>query len=124
MDLSQSVTCRAFRVPCAWERDGGPRDHDNERRRRALTGTPSFVVTLADFTGPQLGVRLSLSDFGGEPNGRHGLAVATAFSEEGRFRLPVQEVFPLAQAARAHAFAERGSRRGKLVLTVPPAERS
>jgi NADPH:quinone reductase-like Zn-dependent oxidoreductase len=86
----------------------------------AITGTAASVVTIADFAGPQLGVRVSLGDLGGEPHGRHGLAVAAALFEEGRFRLPLQEVFPMAQAARAHAFAERGPRQGKIVLTVPP----
>ncbi|WP_424537207.1 zinc-binding dehydrogenase [Sphaerisporangium viridialbum] len=51
--------------------------------------------------------------------GRRGLAVAAALFEEGRFRIPLQEVFPMAQAARAHAFAARGPRQGKIVLTVP-----
>ncbi|GAA0356253.1 NADP-dependent oxidoreductase [Microbispora corallina] len=85
----------------------------------ALTGTAASVVTLADFSGPRLGVRLSTGEFGGEPGGRHGLAAAAALFAEGRFRLPVQEAFPLAQAARAHAFAAEGPRRGKIVLTVP-----
>ncbi|ETK35964.1 NADP-dependent oxidoreductase [Microbispora sp. ATCC PTA-5024] len=87
----------------------------------ALTGTAASVVTLADFSGPRLGVRLSMGELGGEPGGRHGLAAAAALFEEGRFRLPVQEAFPLAQAARAHAFAAEGPRRGKVVLTVPGA---
>jgi NADPH:quinone reductase-like Zn-dependent oxidoreductase len=85
----------------------------------AITGTAASVVTIADFAGPQLGVRLSLGDLGGEPNGRHGLAIAAALFEEGRFRLPLQEVFPMARAARAHAFAARGPRQGKIVLTIP-----
>ncbi|MFC4532847.1 NADP-dependent oxidoreductase [Sphaerisporangium dianthi] len=85
----------------------------------AITGSAASVVTIADFTGPGLGVRLSLGDFGGEPNGRHGLAVAAALSEEGRFRLPLREVFPMAEAARAHALAARGPRQGKIALTAP-----
>jgi NADPH:quinone reductase-like Zn-dependent oxidoreductase len=59
----------------------------------ALTGDADAVITLADFTGPAHGVRLSLGQFGGEPDGRHGLAVATELSRQGRFRVPVQEVF-------------------------------
>ncbi|MET8146093.1 NADP-dependent oxidoreductase [Sphaerisporangium sp. NPDC005288] len=86
----------------------------------AITGSAASVVTIADFTGPRLGVRLSVGDLGGEPDGRHGLAVAAAIFEQGRFRLPLREVFPLAQAARAHALAARGPRRGKIVLAVPP----
>jgi NADPH:quinone reductase-like Zn-dependent oxidoreductase len=85
----------------------------------AITGTAASVITIADFTGPRLGVRLSLGDLGGEPNGRHGLAAAAALFEEGRFRLPLQEVFPMAEAPRAHALAARGPRQGKIVLTVP-----
>jgi len=85
----------------------------------AITGSAASVVTIADFTGPRLGVRLSTGDLGGEPNGRHGLAAAAALFEEGRFRVPVQEVFPLEEANTAHASAARGPRQGKIVLTVP-----
>lgn len=82
----------------------------------ALTGTPSSVVTLADFSGPSHGVRVSVGALGGEPHGRHGLAEAAKLFEEGRFRVPVEEVFT--DAAAAHAAAERGPRRGKLVVAV------
>jgi NADPH:quinone reductase-like Zn-dependent oxidoreductase len=85
----------------------------------AITGTAASVVTIADFTGPRLGVRLSTGDLGGEPNGRHGLAVAAALFEEGRFRVPLRKVFPLAEAAQAHALAVRGPRRGKIALSMP-----
>jgi NADPH:quinone reductase-like Zn-dependent oxidoreductase len=81
-----------------------------------LTGTPSTVVTLADFSGPEHGVRVSVGALGGQPDGRHGLAHAAALFEEGRFRVPVQAVFPLAEAATAHAVT--GPRRGKIVLRV------
>lgn len=81
-----------------------------------LTGTPSSVVTLADFSGPSHGVRVSTGALGGEPDGRHGLAVAAGLFEKGRFRVPVEEVFT--DAAAAHAAAERGPRRGKLVVRV------
>ncbi|HEY1570576.1 MAG TPA: NADP-dependent oxidoreductase [Pseudonocardiaceae bacterium] len=43
-----------------------------------LTGSAESVITLADFTGPRPGVRLSRGQFGGEPDGRHGLALAAA----------------------------------------------
>lgn len=84
-----------------------------------ITGTPESVLTIADFTGPKLGVRLSLGEFGGEPDGRHGLALAAVLSEEGRFRVPVRKVFPMAQGADAHAAAARGPRQGKIALTAP-----
>jgi NADPH:quinone reductase-like Zn-dependent oxidoreductase len=82
----------------------------------ALTGTPSSVVTLADFSGPEHGVRVSVGALGGQPDGRHGLAAAAALFEAGRFRVPVEEVFE--DAAAAHAAAERGPRRGKVVVSL------
>jgi NADPH:quinone reductase-like Zn-dependent oxidoreductase len=84
----------------------------------AITGTAAAVLTIADFTGPKLAVRLSLGEFGGEPDGRHGLPLAAALSEEGRFRVPIQEVFSMAQAAKAHEAAARGPRQGKIALTI------
>ncbi|MGW4527115.1 NADP-dependent oxidoreductase [Amycolatopsis sp. NPDC004378] len=81
-----------------------------------LTGTPSKVVTLADFGGPSHGVRVSTGALGGEPDGRHGLAAAAALFEAGRFRVPVEAVFT--DAAAAHAAAGRGPRRGKVVVRV------
>ncbi len=85
----------------------------------SLTGSATSVVTLSDFTGPKIGVRLSTGTLGGEPHGRHGLAVAAALAEEGRFRVPLREVFPFARADRAHALVADGPRRGKVVLTAP-----
>lgn len=82
----------------------------------ALAGGPDSVVTLADFAGPRSGVRLSVGELGGQPDGRHGLAVAAALAEQGLFRVPVQAVFPMRRAADAHAAAERGPRRGKIAL--------
>jgi len=84
----------------------------------AITGNPAAVLTLADFTGPARGVRLSLGQYGGEPDGRHGLALAAALSAQGRFRVPVRDVFPAARAAAAHAAAARGPRQGKVVLDL------
>jgi hypothetical protein len=80
------------------------------------TGTTAAVLTIADSTGPQLGVRISLGAFGGEPNGWHGLAIAAALHGEGRFHVPLQKVFRMARAAEAHALAAHGPRRGKIAL--------
>jgi NADPH:quinone reductase-like Zn-dependent oxidoreductase len=84
----------------------------------AITGDTAQVVTLADFTGPARGVRLSLGQYGGQPDGRHGLALAAELSRQGRFRVPVQEVFPAARAAEAHAAAATGARQGKIALDL------
>ncbi|MGC4768381.1 NADP-dependent oxidoreductase [Micromonospora sp. DT44] len=83
-----------------------------------LTGDPTAVVTLADFTAPTHGVRLSMGQLAGEPDGRHGLPAAAELFTEGRFRVPIEAAFPLPKVADAHRTAERGSRRGKIVLTV------
>lgn len=84
----------------------------------AITGSAASVVTLADFTAPRLGVRLSRGALAGEPDGRRGLAEAGALAGQGRFRVPVQAVFPLEDAAAAHALAAHGPRQGKIALTV------
>jgi NADPH:quinone reductase-like Zn-dependent oxidoreductase len=85
----------------------------------AITGSPDSVVTIADYAGTALGVRVSIGEMGGQPNGRHGLAIAAALVEDGRFRIPVQRAFPLADAAAAHALATQGARQGKVVVTLP-----
>ena len=85
----------------------------------AITESAASVLTVADFTGPKQGVRLSLGELGGQPDGRHGLTRAAALHVEGRFRIPVQHEFPMAQAAEAHAAAALGPRQGKIVLANP-----
>ncbi|MBQ0854895.1 NADP-dependent oxidoreductase [Streptomyces sp. BH-SS-21] len=84
----------------------------------ALTGSPDSVVTLADFMGPEHGVRLSLGRYGGQPDGCHGLAFAAELAARGRFRVPVQAVFPADRAAQAHAAVAAGPHRGKTVLDL------
>jgi hypothetical protein len=53
------------------------------------------------------------------PSSPPGSTAAGVQRRQGSFRVSLQEVFPIAQAARAHAFAAQGPRRGKIVLTVP-----
>lgn len=84
----------------------------------AITGDPAKVVTIADFTAPEHGVRLSYTG-SGDPDGRYGLAVAAALAVEGRFRVVVRDVFPLSRGPQAHARAATGHGAGKVVLTVP-----
>jgi NADPH:quinone reductase-like Zn-dependent oxidoreductase len=83
-----------------------------------LTGSPGSVVTIADFGASALGVRLSIGDLGGQPNGRHGLADAAELYRDGRLIIPVEAVFGFSAAADAHTHAERGRRRGKIVLAA------
>jgi NADPH:quinone reductase-like Zn-dependent oxidoreductase len=86
----------------------------------ALTGAASSVLTIADFGGPKLGVRLSMGALAGEPGGEHGLGLAAGLAEQGRFRMPVERVFPVTAAKDAHNALTGGSRRGKFVLAVAP----
>ncbi|HEV7709882.1 MAG TPA: zinc-binding dehydrogenase, partial [Asanoa sp.] len=83
-----------------------------------ITGDPTDVVTLADFTAVRHGVRVSTGRLGGEPDGSDGLAGASAVFAEGLFRIPVEAVFPLDQAAAAHTAAGAGSRQGKIALVM------
>jgi NADPH:quinone reductase-like Zn-dependent oxidoreductase len=87
----------------------------------ALAGGPDRVVTIADFTAPDHGVRFSRTAGPGAASvpGHAGLAVAAALAAEGRFTVPVHAVFPLAGCAAAHELSASGHARGKIVVTVP-----
>lgn len=87
-----------------------------------ITGSAARVVTISDFGGPQLGVRVSMGDLAGQAHGRNGLAAAATLSEAGRFRVPLRQVFPFSHAAQAHALAERRPRWGKIALSVDRTE--
>ncbi len=79
-----------------------------------LTGSPDNVVTIADFTAPELGVRVST---GREGRSWEALGEAAELHARGEFTLPVARTFPFAEAAEAHRLSEDGHVRGKLVLT-------
>jgi NADPH:quinone reductase-like Zn-dependent oxidoreductase len=79
-----------------------------------ITGSPDKVVTIADFTAPEHGVRVTT---GGEGRAWGALAQAAELYERGAFSLPVAETFAFSQAAEAHRRSEDGHVRGKLVLT-------
>ncbi|GGM84025.1 NADP-dependent oxidoreductase [Dactylosporangium sucinum] len=89
----------------------------------ALTGRAERVLTLADFAAPALGVTISTGELGGQPDGRHGLAAAADLARRGRFRVPIQGQYLLERGAEAHAAAERGPRRGKLVTLLADRQR-
>jgi NADPH:quinone reductase-like Zn-dependent oxidoreductase len=78
-----------------------------------LTGSPDNIISIADFSAPQHGVRVTT---GGDDRAIHALAEAARLHEEGRFSLPVDRTFPFSQAADAHRLSEEGHVRGKLVL--------
>ncbi|MFJ7413564.1 NADP-dependent oxidoreductase [Streptomyces sp. NPDC098077] len=76
-------------------------------------GTTDRIVTIADGDAAELGVAFS-SGGGGPSAGRLGENARLA--EAGELRVEIAQVFPLADAASAHALSEGGHVRGKLVL--------
>lgn len=78
-----------------------------------ITGSPDNVVTIADFSAAEHGVRVST---GAGERSWEALGQAAQLSEAGEFTLPVQ-TFPFARAPEAHRISEEGHVRGKLVLT-------
>jgi NADPH:quinone reductase-like Zn-dependent oxidoreductase len=81
-----------------------------------LTGDPASVVSIADFSAPEHGARVS-TGFGRDktPALREGARLAAA----GRLTLPVTRTFVLARAGAAQAASATGHVRGRLVVTVP-----
>lgn len=81
-----------------------------------LTGSPGRVVTVADFSGAELGVHVS-----GEQSAFDALPLVAHLMSEGRFAVAVDSVYPLAEAAKAHQRSESGHLNGKVVLKVSDA---
>ncbi|MFE9571752.1 NADP-dependent oxidoreductase [Streptomyces sp. NPDC006692] len=79
----------------------------------ALTGDAGKVITIADMTAAQHGVRFSAgtSEHVGE-----SLAELVQLAAAGKLTVPVWRAFPLAEAARAQADLEAHRNRGKAVL--------
>ena len=67
-----------------------------------ITGSPDNVVTIADYTAEQHGVRVS----GGGGAGDYALAEAAELAAAGRFRLPVERTFTFDEAAEAQRLSQ------------------
>ncbi len=78
-----------------------------------ITGSPDNVVTIADFSAAEHGVRVST---GAEERSWEALGQAAQLAEAGELTLPVERTFPFDQAPEAHRISEDGHVRGKLVL--------
>jgi NADPH:quinone reductase-like Zn-dependent oxidoreductase len=82
----------------------------------ALTGGSARVVTIADISASEHGVRFVRGNLGNRlPAALADLAQRHA---RGELTLTVERAFPLAEAAEAHRISEEGHARGKLVLNV------
>lgn len=80
----------------------------------ALVGDPARVVTVADHVNAgRLGVRVANAE-----NDPVLLAEAAELGRQGRYTPRVERVYPVERIADAHAHAERGHTRGKLVVRL------
>jgi NADPH:quinone reductase-like Zn-dependent oxidoreductase len=80
-----------------------------------LVGDPSRVISVADFTAPQYGARVSLV---AQKNPELVLVEAARLYSEGAFRVLLGKTFPLAQASEAYKLCAEGHATGKLVITI------
>jgi NADPH:quinone reductase-like Zn-dependent oxidoreductase len=79
-----------------------------------LTGDAARVITIADMTAAQHGVRFT----GADPTDRlpQALPELAALIATGKLDLPIGATYPLTEAARAHADIETRHARGKVIL--------
>lgn len=81
-----------------------------------LVGAPDRVVTVADFSGGELGVHVS-----GDRSAFDALPLVADLVSDGKFVVAVDSVYPLAEAAKAHQRSESGHLNGKVILKVSDA---
>jgi len=79
-----------------------------------LTGDPQKVISIADLAAPQFGVRFS-GVGGSMPD---ALAEAARLISLGKLHIPVDQSYPLDQAAAAHIDSRAGHTRGRRVMII------
>ncbi|MGW6494491.1 NADP-dependent oxidoreductase [Nonomuraea angiospora] len=79
-----------------------------------LTRDPQKVVSIADLSAPQFGVRFS-GEAGSVPE---ALAEAAALIARGKLHIPVDKTYTLAEATKAHIDSRAGHTRGRRVILV------
>ncbi|MFK4070746.1 NADP-dependent oxidoreductase [Streptomyces sp. NPDC029674] len=79
-----------------------------------LTGDPRKVISIADLSAPEHGVRFS-GVAGSVPD---ALAEAARLISRGKLHIPVEKSYTLADAAVAHADSRAGHARGRRVIVV------
>jgi NADPH:quinone reductase-like Zn-dependent oxidoreductase len=80
----------------------------------AITGDPTRVATVADQAGGQ---RLGTHVVGAATDSTF-LSAAAELGRQGRYTPRIEQAYPLARIADAHAHAERGRTRGKIVIRI------
>ncbi|KAA2257579.1 NADP-dependent oxidoreductase [Solihabitans fulvus] len=79
-----------------------------------LTGDPHKVVSIADLSAPDHGVRFS-GVAGSMPD---ALVEAVDLISRGKLHIPVEKTYPLADASAAHIDSQAGHTRGRRVIVV------
>jgi NADPH:quinone reductase-like Zn-dependent oxidoreductase len=80
----------------------------------AITGDPERVATVADHArGQSLGTHVVNAE-----NDSTLLSAAGELGRQGRYTPRIEEAYPLERIADAHAHAERGRTRGKIVISI------
>ena len=79
-----------------------------------LTGDPRKVVSIADLSAPEHGVRFS----GVAGSTRDALAEAARLISRGQLRMPVARTYTLAEAAAAQIESRAGHTRGRRIIVV------
>jgi len=77
-----------------------------------LTGDPGRVLSIADFAAPEQGAQVSTDSV----NQNAAYAEAARLATAGELSIPVQQSFPLDQAAQAHSLSAAGHVVGRLIL--------
>jgi NADPH:quinone reductase-like Zn-dependent oxidoreductase len=79
-----------------------------------LTGDPSKVVSIADFTAPDYGAQVSVTP----ADQAAAFTEAARLAEQGRLFIPVQQTYTLDHAADAHTASAEGHVTGRLIVTL------
>ncbi|WP_432037132.1 NADP-dependent oxidoreductase [Streptomyces cucumeris] len=77
-----------------------------------LTGNPQKVISIADLSAPELGVRFS-GTAGSMPE---ALTIAADLIARGKLHIPVEKSYTLTQATTAHTDSQTGHTRGRRVI--------
>ena len=79
-----------------------------------LTGEPSKVLSIADFSAPEHGAQVSTTS----TNPADAFAETAKLFTEGSFHLPVEKAFPLEETAEAQSASAEGHVAGRFVVKV------
>jgi NADPH:quinone reductase-like Zn-dependent oxidoreductase len=80
-----------------------------------IVGDASHVVSVADFSAGKYGARFSA---GPPKQPDRVFAEITRLYSEGRFRMRIEQTFPLEQTAKAHQISAEKRVTGELIITI------